>query len=174
MKTAHSYVRLSRKNQIKGSGAERQLAKPEAICQANGWSLSDKTFWFNIAWKGKNRLKGDLATFIGLIKNGKLAAKSVLILEAFDRFSRQDIDESEPAILDLLKAGCDIHVAYANKTFTKDSTKNLVDRIEILVSLKAAHDYSQNLSKRIKDHRAIKARRMQGGEILRHHNAPRY
>ncbi len=119
-------------------------------------------------------MKGDLAIFIQLYKNDKLPKESVLIIEAFDRWSRQDIDESEPAILELLKLGCDIHVAFNNKTFTKESTKKLGDRIEILISLKAAFDYSENLSKRIKSQRKIKEQRMRNGSIEKHHNVPRY
>ncbi|MEI9864027.1 MAG: recombinase family protein [Limisphaerales bacterium] len=176
MKTAFSYVRLSSKKQIKGTGAERQLEKPQAIADANAWELSKRTFsdLGVSAFKGDNRLKGDLSIFIQLYKSGKLPKESVLIIEAFDRWSRQDIDESEPALLELLKLGCDIHIAFGNKTFTKDSTKKLGDRIEILISLKAAFDYSENLSKRIKSQRKIKEDRMRNGSIEKHHNVPAY
>jgi DNA invertase Pin-like site-specific DNA recombinase len=43
MKTAYSYVRLSQKRQISGTGAQRQ-SKLEMICKANGWTPADKTF----------------------------------------------------------------------------------------------------------------------------------
>jgi len=104
-KVAYSYVRLSSKRQIKGSGKSRQLDKVKDICAANGWTLSPKTFSdLGVSgFSGKNRLKGDLANFIGLAKKNQLGKSPVLIIEQFDRFSRQDIDESEPAILDLLK-----------------------------------------------------------------------
>ena len=176
MKTAYCYSRLSTTRQLEGSGYARQSKRPEQLCKDNGWILSDRTFQdYGIsAWKGKNRLQGDLSKFIELVKSKKLGDEPVLILEAFDRFSRQDIDESEPAILDLLKAGCDIHVIFSGKTFTYEATKDLVSRIEILVCLKSAHDYSQNLSKRIKIQRVIKYEKMKNGEILPHQNAPKY
>jgi hypothetical protein len=95
-------------------------------------------------------------------------------LEAFDRFSRQDIDESERALIDLLKLGVDIHVAFNNKTFNCESTKSLVDRIEILVSLKQAHDFSENLSKRIKSAKQQKTAQLRAGKIVKHNNVPKY
>src|SRR5436190_1301403 len=122
MKTAYSYVRLSSKGQIEGTGAQRQMSKPSAICKDHGWILSPKSFkdLGVSAHKGDNRLKGDLSTFIQLAKEKKLGKEPVLLLEAFDRYSRQDIDESEPALLELLKMGVDVHIAFSNKTFTAD------------------------------------------------------
>lgn len=101
------------------------------------------------AFSGANRLKGDLATFIRLAKEKKLKPNPVLLLEEWSRFSRQDIDESETAILDLLRNGIAIHIHFSNKTYTKQSINTLGDKIEIIVSCKAAYDYSSNLSKRI-------------------------
>ena len=176
MKTAYSYVRLSSKRQVKGTGEQRQLARPIEICKANGWTLSTKTFsdLGVSAFKGKNRLQGDLATFIQLAKDKKLGESPVLILEQFDRFSRQDIDTSEPALVDLLNSGCDIHIAFNNKTFTKESTIALGDRIEILVSLKAAFEYSANLSKRIKASNVSLKEKINNGDIMKHRNTPNY
>lgn len=176
MKTAYSYVRLSSKRQRKGTGEQRQLARPSEICKEKGWELSKKTFKdLGIsAFTGKNRLKGDLANFIQLAKDGALAPEPVLIIEDFSRFSRQDIDESEPAILNLLRLGVDIHVAFSNKTFTKEATKDLVSRIEILVCLKAAHDFSANLSKRLKSAVKFRKEKINSGEVVKHPNTPRY
>lgn len=176
MKTAYSYVRLSGTGQISGDGKARQLSKPESICEAQGWTLSKQSFsdLGVSAFRGKNRLKGDLATFIGLARDKRLAKHPVLILEAFDRFSRQDIDESEAALLDLLKTGVDIHIAFSGKTFTKESATSLVDRIEILVSLKSAFEFSSNLSKRVKSAKAKKLDQIASGEIVRHNTVPKY
>ena len=176
MKTAYSYIRLSSKKQTKGSGAERQTKKAIEICKENGWNLSHLTFTdLGVsAYSGDNRLNGDLSIFIGLAKDAKLGNEPVLIIEQFDRFSRQDIDESEPAIIDLLKTGCCIHVAFVNKTFTKNSTKELGSRIEILLSLKQAHEYSANLSKRIKSANISLRNRINAGEVMKIRNVPRY
>lgn len=176
--TAYSYVRLSSKRQLSknSTGQERQESKPEAICKRYGWNLSPKSFkdLGVSAFKGKNRLQGDLAAFIQLAKDTKLGPQPLLIIEAFDRWSRQDIDESETALLNLLKSGVAIHVAFSNKTFTVESTKSLVDRIEILVSLKAAHEYSANLSSRVKSAKERKRDKIINGEVVTHNNVPKY
>ena len=158
IQNAYSYVRLSSKQQLRGSGVARQSTRTQAICQQKGWKLSTQTFQdLGVsAFTGKNLLKGALAEFIGLAKTGKLAPNPVLILEAWDRFSRQDIDASEAAVLELLRADVAIHIAFANRTFTAKSAKDLTARIEILVAMKGAFDYSANISRRVKSAKARK------------------
>jgi DNA invertase Pin-like site-specific DNA recombinase len=176
--TAYSYVRLSSKRQAEGNktGTERQLAKPAEICRQNGWKLSTKTFsdLGVSAYRGDNLLKGDLANFITLAKQKKLGENPLLIIEQFDRFSRQDIDESEPAILNLLKNDVALFVAFTNKLFTKESTKDIASRIEILLSLKQAFDYSSNLSKRVSGAMDIIRKRIEKGEVFKHCNTPKF
>lgn len=152
IENAYSYIRLSSKKQLRGTGEHRQSTRAEAICEQMGWQLSPLTFQdLGVsAFTGKNRLTGALAEFIRLAKTGKLSPNPVLILEAWDRFSRQDLDESEKAVLELLRSGVAIHIGFGNRTFTRASTKDLAARVEILVAMKGAFDYSANLSRRVK------------------------
>ncbi|MSU61256.1 MAG: recombinase family protein [Pedosphaera sp.] len=178
MRTAYSYVRLSSKRQTKdtSTGQTRQLERAAAICKEKGWHLSPKTFLdLGVSgYKGENRLQGSLAKFIKLAKEGKLGEQPVLLLEGFDRFSRQNIDKAEPAFVDLLKSGVDIHVSLTNKTFTKEHTKELLSRVEILVSIKQAHDFSALLSSRIKSTQELRDRKIRSGQVIRTCNVPRY
>src|ERR1035438_7264862 len=146
----YAYSRVSSDRQLAGTGMARQSeGKPEQICREHGWILAPQTFAdFGVsAFKGKNRLKGDLATFVELSNEKKLLPNPVLILEQWDRFSRQDIDESEAAVMDLLRSGVAIHIAFANETFTKSSVKDIGARMKIMLACKAAFEYSANLSK---------------------------
>ena len=169
IKNAYSYVRLSSKKQLGDdkSGEARQMAKPQSIADANGWTLSNQTFsdLGVSSFKGQNRLKGNLGLFISLAQKKALLPHPVLILEAFDRWSRQDIDESESALMDLLKMGVAVHVGFSNKTFTRASTTSLADRVEILVALKAAHDYSKNLSERVTAAKQRKLAKLAEGDL---------
>ncbi len=180
MKTAYSYVRLSSKRQTKdtSTGQTRQLEKASSVCKEKGWQLSTKTFQdLGVSgFKGKNRLQGALSEFIKLAKSGKLGEPGtmILLLEGFDRYSRQNIDEAEPAFLDLLKCGVDIHVSLINKTFTKEHTKDLASRIEILVAIKQAHDFSALLSSRIKSTQDLRDKKINSGQVIRTCNVPRY
>jgi len=99
-----------------------------------------------------------------LARAGKLAPYPCLVLESLDRFSRQDLDESEPAVMDLLKSGVAIHIKFSGQTFTRASTVELGDRIVIMVALKAAYNYSQQLSERVTAAKNRKLERLQNGE----------
>lgn len=91
---------------------------------------------------------------------------SLRVIESLDRFSRQDIDSSEPAIINLLKAGVAIHVKFTGQTFTKASTIELGDRIVIMVALKSAFTYSQQLSERVTAAKNRKLARLENGEAV--------
>ena len=177
IETAYSYIRLSSKKQLKGTGEHRQTARTQAICDQMGWQLSPQTFQdLGVsAFTGENRLTGALAEFIRLAKAGKLAPNPVLILEAWDRFSRQDLDESEKAVLELLRSGVAIHIGFGNRTFTRASTRDLAARVEILVAMKGAFDYSANLSRRVKSAKSRKISRIaDGGTANVREMAPRW
>src|SRR4051794_17425362 len=105
IENAYAYSRVSSTRQLSGSGIARQRGTPEEICEQHGWKLAEETFsdLGVSAFKGTNRFSGALSTFIQLAKAKRLKPNPVLILEQWDRFSREDIDESEHAIIDLLK-----------------------------------------------------------------------
>ena len=138
------------------------------MCERYGWTPQTQTFAdLGVSgFHGANRLRGALADFLRLAKDNRLAEHPVLVLESLDRFSRQEIDESEPDLLSLLKAGVAIHVKFTGQTFTKLSTVDLGDRIQILVALKAAHNYSQQLSERILSAKSRKLDRLAKGEVV--------
>lgn len=174
---AYSYIRLSSKKQLKGTGEHRQATRAEDICKEKGWKLSPKTFQdLGVsAFTGKNLLTGALSEFIRLADAGSLAPNPVLIIEAWDRFSRQDIDVADNAALALLKAGVAIHIAFGNRTFTRASAKAIGARIEILVAMKAAFDYSANLSRRVRSAKARKVAKIaEGGTANVREMAPRW
>src|SRR6185503_13068742 len=119
IRNAYSYIRLSSKRQTATdkSGTERQMEGFKSVCDRYEWIPQDRTFSdLGIsAFEGNNRLKGELAEFMTLAKDNRLAEYPVLVLESLDRFSRQDIDESEPAVMDLLRAGVAIHVKFTGQ-----------------------------------------------------------
>lgn len=170
IQNAYSYIRLSSKRQTHNDkgGIDRQLDGFRQVCNRFNWTPQTQTFsdLGVSAFSGDNRLKGELSEFMQLALDGKLAPTPCLVLESLDRFSRQDIDESEPAVLALLKSGVAIHVKFTGQTFTRASTVELGDRIQILVALKAAHSYSQQLSERVTAAKTRKLARFENGEAV--------
>jgi hypothetical protein len=60
------------------------------------------------AFTGKHRENPDeyaLATFLGLVKSGRVRPGSYLIVESLDRLSREDVDEGLELLLGLTRAG---------------------------------------------------------------------
>lgn len=170
IQNAYSYIRLSSKRQTANDkgGIDRQNEGFRQVCERYGWIAQEQTFadLGVSAFSGANRLKGELAEFMQLAVNGKLAPHPVLVLESLDRFSRQDIDDSEPAVMEILKAGVAVHVKFTGQTFTRASTVDLGDRIQIMVALKAAFNYSQQLSERVTAAKHRKLARLENGEAV--------
>src|SRR5262245_52797751 len=107
MKIGHSLIRFSSPKQSKGDTIRRQLEWSKTWCERNGVHLDtslrcDKAV---SAFRGKNRAKGALADFLGMIQGGRVAKGSLLLIESLDRLSREEIDEALTLFLGILKAG---------------------------------------------------------------------
>lgn len=155
VENAYSYRRISRSSQSKGVGLNRQDDNAVAVCKEKGWTLVPKTLvdLGYSASKGENlfRLDAALKWVIDASISGKLLPNPVLIIDDFSRFSRLDIDQSEPQFLDLLRAGVAIWNNFNKRLYTKASTKDAMARIEIILGFKMAFDYTDNLSKKVND-----------------------
>ena len=148
---AYLYSRVSRGTQTKGTGLTRQDEKGLALCKANGWNLVDDSLsHVGSAYKGGNILKGDLAKFINAAKEKQLKPNPLLVIEQWDRFSRQDLDTAFDEARNLLKCGVAIHIAFGGgKTFTKDDLNDMASRMAMQISMQQAWRYSHNLSERV-------------------------
>src|SRR4051812_15809519 len=104
--TAYSYVRFSTGEQRKGDSLRRQEQLAEDYCRRRGWTLSKETYrdLGVSAFKGKNALVGNLGEFRRAVTEGGIKAGSVLIVESFDRITRQGIDEGYDLIKGILKS----------------------------------------------------------------------
>src|SRR5262245_58669308 len=94
-KRAFSYIRFSKPEQLKGNSLQRQLEWSEGLCAVKGWKLDDSLKLQDLgvsAFRGKNAATGRLASFLQAIKQGKVKAGDVLLVESLDRLSRQDVD----------------------------------------------------------------------------------
>lgn len=152
-KHAYLYSRVSRGTQAKGTGLTRQDERGLAICKEKGWHLEPDTLSdVGSAYTGSNILKGDLGRFIQAAKDGRLKPNPVLILEQWDRFSRQDLDSSFEEARGLLKLGVEIHIGFSGgKTFSAKGLNDIATRVGMEVSMQQAWEYSHNLSKRVHD-----------------------
>jgi DNA invertase Pin-like site-specific DNA recombinase len=101
---AYSYVRFSTAKQQLGDSLRRQVDMAREYCEKHGLRLHEDSYrdLGVSAFKRANLERGALAAFIGAVKQGKVPAGSYLVVEQFDRLSRDDIDMAVKLLLDLV------------------------------------------------------------------------
>ena len=143
---AYSYQRFSSKPQEKGDSLRRQgdtairIAKELNVPLVNAPILDD----------GRSAYKGDqqkLRQFIAAIKAKKIPPNSLLIVEKFDRLTREELRPASNLIAEILENGVDI--ATERRVFTKASLNELVTVIEITMELWLAHEESKKKTMRL-------------------------
>src|SRR5215813_5101953 len=125
---AYSYVRFSHPDQAAGDSERRQDERALDICKRRGWTLDTSLSLRDqgvSAFRGKNALTGNLGVFLQAVKRGTVKPGSVLIVESFDRLSRQGIDEGYEVVKRILKAGVIIMTLSPEREFDVSATKSL-------------------------------------------------
>lgn len=153
MPTAYSYIRFSHPDQAKGDSLRRQDERTAAYCHRKGWTLDPHLTLRDLgvsAFRGKNAAVGNFRTFLEGIKTGKVVPGSVLIVESFDRISRQGIDEGYDLIKSILKAGIRIVTLSPEREFDREATRGLTKgALEIQLILERAAEESERKAERV-------------------------
>src|SRR5690242_4190903 len=105
---AYSYSRISTKIQAKGHGIERQLEDARLFAAEHDLELDHELSLTDVgvsAFKGKNAASGNLGKILRAIEDGRIASGSWLIVESFDRLSRQDVFSAFSMISRIVDAG---------------------------------------------------------------------
>jgi DNA invertase Pin-like site-specific DNA recombinase len=153
MVEAFSYVRFSHPSQSQGNSLERQIEKAAEYSRRRGFTLDTSLTLHDLgvsAFRGKNAAVGNFRTFLDAVTTGKVSPGSVLIVESFDRISRQGIDEGYDLIKSILKAGIRIVTLSPEREFDRDATKSLSKgALEIQLILERAAEESERKSERV-------------------------
>jgi DNA invertase Pin-like site-specific DNA recombinase len=153
MKTAYSYVRFSRPEQIRGDSLRRQTEGSEAYCQRKGYHLDTSLNLTDLgvsAFKGRNVEQGALGAFLDAVKSKRVKPGSVLIVESLDRLSRNQIGDALELFLGLLRKGVEIVTLTPEQTFTKDSINDVANILTAIIYMARAHEESATKSVRVK------------------------
>ena len=153
MKTAYSYIRFSRPEQIKGDSLRRQTAGSEAYCQRKGYHLNTSLVLTDLgisAFKGRNVEQGALGAFLDAVKSKRVKPGSVLIVESLDRLSRNQVGEALELFLGILRKGIEIVTLTPEQTFTKDSINDIANILTAIIFMARAHEESATKSVRVK------------------------
>lgn len=121
----YSYIRLSTPEQIKGDGARRQQTAAEDWAKKVGLPLDETMRDLGIsAFTGDNVALGSksaLAMFIARVEAGEVAPKSILVIETFDRISRQHVRKAVGIFSRLLDAGIDVVTLMDGRRYRADA-----------------------------------------------------
>jgi DNA invertase Pin-like site-specific DNA recombinase len=96
-------------------------------------------------FRGENARTGDLAVFLEAIELGKVKRGSILIIEALDRLTRDDIDEALELFLGIVRKGVDVATFDPQRVYTlPDIKKNPMMLFEpILIMVRGNEESSR-------------------------------
>ncbi|EBF2934968.1 hypothetical protein FHH00_05085 [Salmonella enterica] len=147
---AYAYIRMSTTEQAKGDSERRQLGLMERFLSENNAELVEPVFLDRLSsFTGKNLKKGAIKDFLERVKQGQIPKGSVLVIESFDRISRQGGYIAHSVILDIIKNGVDIATLSPYKKYSINSEHQFIEGIEIQTLLYRAHEESKTKSDRI-------------------------
>src|SRR5262245_42909215 len=102
------YIRWSSEKQSDGHSRQRQLEMAQDYVTRHGLDLREENILIDegvSAFTGSNITSGKLGSFLERVRAGKVARGSVLLIEMFDRLSRQAPLDSLILFSEILKAG---------------------------------------------------------------------
>jgi len=150
---AFSYIRFSSEPQKKGDSLRRQTEA--AIKYAADHNLTLDTHSYQdlgvSAFKAKNFIEGKLGAFIEAVELGKIPRGSYLLIENFDRFSREDVDIALEMLLRVIRLGIFIVTLTDNQVYSTEHIRDNPFKLMLSIGeMHRAHQESARKSELIK------------------------
>lgn len=160
---AYSYVRMSTDLQLKGDSLRRQREVSRKYADAHGLDLVEDFELHDIgvsAFSGKNIASGSFGRFLSAVRKGKIEKGSYLLVESFDRMSRQEPIVALKPFMEIVEAGLVLVTLDDERVFRgKISFEDLIISI---AKMSRANEESARKSERIAQ--AWKAKRAAIGQ----------
>jgi DNA invertase Pin-like site-specific DNA recombinase len=150
---AYSYVRFSTAKQELGDSLRRQVDNCASYCERHGLELHPVSYrdLGVSAFKRKNIEKGALAAFIDAVKTGKVPKGSILIIEQFDRMSRDDVDMALSLLLNLVHSGIVLITLADERIWNRETVKEITNLIVAIVFMSRANNESRTKADRLSE-----------------------
>jgi len=150
---AYSYVRFSTSEQIKGDSLRRQTEASEEYALEHGLTI-DRTLKLQdlgiSAFRGRNAVEGTLAGFLAMVKNGRVAPGSQLLVESLDRLSRDEVSVAMAQFLLIINSGITIVTLLDKEIYSRESIKKNPGSLYVSLGvMMRAHNESDDKSKRV-------------------------
>src|SRR5690349_4705392 len=123
---AFSYVRMSTDLQLKGDSLRRQLEASRNYAQRHGLQLVEDFDLHDIgisAFRGKNLASGAFGRFMERVREGKIDQGSYLLVESFDRLSRQEPMAALEPFLEIIRHGLVLVTLDDERVFRRGEVK---------------------------------------------------
>jgi len=150
----YSYIRFSTVEQALGHSLSRQMSYAKEIAQEKGLKLNESLTMKDMglsAYHKTNITRGTLGVFLEAIKDGKVPAGSILVIESLDRISRAAPIESQGIIAQIINADITVITAADRKEYNKETIKkNPMDLVYIIIVLIRANEESEIKSLRVR------------------------
>ncbi len=173
MAQAIPYIRFSSFKQTESNSYQRQKEAVERWLKNNQrYTLSSLVFedlgksGFANEEKKKYKQASGLVKIAKAIESGMIKAGDVVLVEAFDRATRQATVSAISLITPILKAGVGIITLDDGIHYTEESL-NGSHAYLLIAKIQAAHGYSKNLSERVKDSYRIRKDNAKKGEQIK-------
>lgn len=162
-----SYIRFSTDLQITGDSLRRQLQASERYAKEHGLEVDEQ---FNLkdlglsAFHGEHTKRGALGGFLKAVEQGRIPRGSVLLIESFDRLSREEMFIAVDTFMAIVRQGIKIVTLLDGREFTRES--DYTDFFSLIAVLSRAHDESKTKSIRLKAAWSTKRASIEGGNKL--------
>lgn len=174
---AISYQRISSTQQRDGTGLERQSKAAEQWCEDNGYTLLSGE-WVDSGlsgYTGQNIAEGALGRIVDGVSQGHIPKGTFLLVEQWDRFTRENHMEARQPIEALFRAGISIVTLNDGQVWNEqDYRKDLWLAVKLLFSIDQAHRFSENLSRRLTAAWQTNTEKVKAGTRKRSKAAPRW
>ncbi len=154
MPVAYSYMRFSSEKQAKGDSFRRQEELVRDYLDSHPDIELDTTLNLRdagmSAYKGTHAKKGALGVFMRLVEDGKIEAGSYLLVEHFDRLSREEILTAQSQFLQLISDGIVVVTLADGREYSKQSVNaNPMELFMSIMMMVKAHQESKDKAERV-------------------------
>ena len=150
---AYSYVRFSTAEQAKGDSKRRQTTMAAEYAKLNNLDLDD-TLTFRdegvSSFRGKNSETGKLAEFLEAVRKGIVPQGSVLLVENFDRISRQAARKALRTIEEIVESGVSLVTLTDGKEYDEAALDDSMNFMIAMITLMRGNEESERKSQRLK------------------------
>ncbi|MBN3755991.1 recombinase family protein [Paraburkholderia sp. Tr-20389] len=162
-----SYIRFSSARQAAGTSKQRQDDYAAKWASRHNLPLDTTLKMFDkgrSAFKGDHLSNGALGRFMDKIRDSSVRPGSTLIVEAWDRFSRQTPMQAFAQLSEIINAGVRVVTSTNGKEWTPEIiAQNDFALLEVVIDMSRAHNESKRKSSLIQDAYVTKCMQWQSG-----------